>query len=60
MLKNSVPIDWIVAAHQAARPAASAALPGAASQVWRAPPMVNSTEPTKNVIASAVAPTRLA
>src|SRR6185312_12030077 len=32
-LKNSVPADWIAAAHQAARPSADAFLAGQASQL---------------------------
>src|SRR6185312_2774781 len=59
-LKNSVPRDWTIAVHQAARPGASAARRGAASQLCSAPPAVNRIDPTKNVIASARAPTSVA
>ena len=56
-LKNRVPADWTIAARHAARP-----LPGAWRSPWlshvcSAPPAVNRMEPTKNVAASAVAPT---
>ena len=51
-LKNSVPSDWVVAVHHAALPRSCQQ-----SEVWSAPPIVNRIEPTKNVIASASAPT---
>ena len=56
-LKNSVPSDWVVAVHHAALAAARARQQ---SEVWSAPPIVNRIEPTKNVIASASAPTSCA
>src|SRR6478609_3196221 len=46
-LKNSVPADWMMAAHQPAPRS------GQASQLWSPPPAVNKIEPMKNVIASA-------
>ncbi len=59
-LKKSVPADWITAAHHAARPSPAACLPGHATQLCSAPPIVNRIEPTKNVIESAESPTRFA
>jgi hypothetical protein len=58
-LKNTVPADWMIAAHQAGHP------PGErrsaqASQDWSAPPAVNRIEPTKKVTASAESPTSCA
>src|SRR3954452_15278031 len=59
MLKNSVPADWMIAAHQAARPAGPSRRSVADSQVCSAPPAVKKSDPTKNVTAVTVAPTRL-
>src|SRR4051794_36978431 len=58
MLKNRVPADCVIAAHQAARPAGRVCRSAADSQVCTAPPAVNSSEPTKKVTASTVEPTR--
>src|SRR6478609_1290839 len=57
-LKNSVPADWMMAAHQAAPPPAAECRPDQASQLCSAPPTVNRIEPTKKVTASAESPTR--
>src|SRR4051794_20897614 len=57
-LKNSVPADCTTAARHADRAAPAERRPDAASQVCSAPPAVNSTEPAKNVAASAPGPTR--
>jgi hypothetical protein len=56
-LKNSVPADWMIAAHHAARPPPGERHSGQASQLCSAPPSVNRIEPTKNVMASADSPT---
>ena len=53
-----VMFGWIVAAHHAARPRPGSWRSGTANQVWSAPPNVKKIEPTKNVTASAVGPTR--
>src|SRR5436190_17486600 len=58
-LKNSVPADWMLAAHQAARPDA-ACRSGQASRLCSAPPAVNRMEPTKNVMPTAEVPTSAA
>jgi hypothetical protein len=55
-LKNSVPADWMMAAHKAATPWGERR-PDQASQLWRPPPAVNRIDPMKNVIASADSPT---
>ena len=59
-LKNSVPADWMVAAHHAERPAPAEWRPGKASQVCIAPPPVKRIEPMKNVTASRAGPTKSA
>src|SRR4051794_22809986 len=48
-LKKSVPADWTVAAHHAARPAPASPRSGAASQTCSAPPVVKSSDPMKKV-----------
>jgi hypothetical protein len=59
-LKKSVPADWTMAAHQAARPAPEERRSRQASQLCSAPPLVNRIEPTKKVTASAELPTSCA
>jgi hypothetical protein len=49
-LKNSVPANWMIAAHRSAGPRAS--------HICIPAPAVKSIEPTKNVAASAPGPTR--
>jgi hypothetical protein len=56
-LKKSVPADWTMADHQAARPPPGELRSARARRLWSAPPTVNRIEPTKNVIASAESPT---
>ena len=58
-LKNSVPADWITAAHHAARPAGERPRSRMHSHTCSAPPHVKKIEPTKNVTAVAPGPTRL-
>src|SRR5215204_4821018 len=58
-LKNSVPADWMMAAHHAARPPPGECRSDQASQLCSPPPAVNRIEPIKNVMASADSPTRL-
>ena len=60
MLKNTVPADCTVALRHAARPAPWSWRCAYASAVWSPPPTVKKIEPTKNVAASARAPTRFA
>ena len=59
-LKKSVPADWTIAAHHAARPPPRECRSGQASQLCKPPPAVKRIEPTKNVTASAESPTSCA
>ena len=56
-LKNSVPADWITAAHHAERPPPCSLRAWKLSDVCSRPPAVKRIEPTKNVTPSAAAPT---
>src|SRR5215212_5916836 len=51
-LKNSVPANWMIPAHQFSRSERGVAV------AWRAAALVKNSEPTKNTAASATAPTR--
>ena len=59
-LKNSVPADWITAAHHAARPSPGSRRAPNASDDCSSPPPVKKIEPTKNVTPVAAAPTSCA
>ncbi len=56
-LKNSVPADWMTAAHHADRPPPGSRRERKLSDVCSRPPAVKKIEPTKNVTPAPAAPT---